>query len=96
MADPAQILNLQFISLGISYTDTLDEVARLSSPPTSIRRPKNASHWSTTNNIFEQATEEGVIKAKPDDYNYKHDFRIWKENQEFERQTFSRSRPPLE
>ena len=30
------------------------------------------------------------------DYNYKTDFGIWRENQEFERQKNARSRPPLD
>ena len=30
------------------------------------------------------------------DYSYKTDFEIWRENQEFEHQNISMSRPPLE
>ena len=47
--------------------------------------------------IFGEATAVGMSAEKSDhDYRYKTDFQIWRENQEFERQNISMSRPPLD
>ena len=46
-------------------------------------------HRSTPDHVFGEATVVGISAAKSDhDYNYKNDFEILRENQEFERQFF--------
>ena len=46
---------------------------------------------------FGEATEVGMSVAKSDhDYSYKTYVEIWRENQEFDRQTFLMSRPTLD
>ena len=63
----------------------------------SIRRPTDGSHWSAPDHVFGEATVVGMSESKSDhEYNYKAGFKIWKENQEFERQKISMSQPPLD
>ena len=46
--------------------------------------------------FFGITTAVGDALSAKSDYNYKTDFGIWKENQEFERQNNARSRSPLD
>ena len=47
--------------------------------------------------MFGEATSFGTSAASTDqEYSYKTDFEIWRENQEFERQNILISQPPLE
>ena len=76
--------------LGILNINELDEGSGLRTPATIIRRPMEGSHRSVPNHIFGETTEVGVSEAMYDyDYNYKTEFQIWKENNEFERECFS-------
>ena len=43
---------LHFLDLGIPGVNVLDEVDTFGAPATRIRRPKDQSHWSTSNHIF--------------------------------------------
>ena len=47
--------------------------------------------------FFGEVTAVGMSAARSDqDYSYKTDFGIWRENQEFEHQNIPMSRPPLD
>ena len=71
-ADPIQIQTPQFVDLGFSAINTLDEVSGLSTPATRIRRPIDGAYWSKPTHIFGETTAVGVSEAKYDyDYNYK-------------------------
>ena len=96
-ADPVQTQTPQFMDMGLSTINALDEGSGLSTPNDRIRRPTNGAHWRAPNYIFGKTTVVGVNEAKSDyDYNYKTEFQIWRENKEFERQKNSMSQPPLE
>ena len=57
----------------------------------------DGSHWSAPYHVFGEVAAVGMSAAKSNhDYNYKTDFEIWKENQEFERQILLMSQPPLD
>ena len=75
------------MDLRFSTIKALDESSGLSTPATRIQRPSDGSHWSAPDHVFGEATVEGMSEAKSDhDYVYKTDFKICKENKEFERQ----------
>ena len=70
--DPVQTQTLQFVDLGISTINTLDEGSSLSTPDIRIRRPTDSYHWSAPNYIFGEATAVVVSEEKSDyDYYYK-------------------------
>ena len=59
--------------------------------------PTDGSYWMVTHHIFGEATAVGMSVAKSyQDYSYKTDFEIWRENQEFERQNILMSQPHLD
>ena len=79
MAYPVQTQTPQFVNLGISTINKLDEVSGLSTPTTRIQNPMDSAHWSAPHNIFGKTKVVGVSEANSDyDYNYKTDFQIWK------------------
>ena len=93
---PVQTQAPHFMDLGLLDINKFNESSVLSTPSTSIWRPKHVSHWSAPDHIFGEATAVRMIVAKSDrDYSYKPNFEIWKENQEFERQIILMSQPPL-
>ena len=72
------------------------EFGLLGTPANRIQRPMDRSHWRATDHVFGQVTSVEMSATKSDhDYNYKTYFKIWRENQEFERQNFPTSRPTL-
>ena len=69
----------------------------LGTPDIRIIRPTYEYHWSATDNVFGLATAVGMSAERLDqDYRYKPDFEIWRENQDFGRQNISTSRTPLD
>ena len=77
------------MDLRLSDINTLYESGVLGNTSTIIISLTDVSHWTATDHVFGEATSVGMSAAKSDrDYSYKKDFEIWRENQEFERQTF--------
>ena len=75
--DPVHTQTPQFIDLGLSKTNTLDEERGISTPDTRIRRTTDVSHCSAPNHIFGETTVVGVSESKSDyDYKYKTEFQI--------------------
>ena len=84
------------MDMGSSAINTFYEISGLSTPTTRIQRPTDGSHWITPDHIFGEATELVMCAVKSDhDYNFKTEFQIWKENQDFDHQNILMSRPPL-
>ena len=82
--DVVQTQAPQFMDLGFLDINTLNEIGVIGTPAARIRRPMYGSHWSAPNHVFGEATVVGMSAAKSDhDYNYKTDFEIWRQNQEF-------------
>ena len=97
VGDVVQTQTPQFMDLGISTSNALDESCVLGTPATSIQRPTDESHWSAPDHVFGEDTAVRMSKSKSDhDYNYYTDFSIWRENREFEHQNISMSQTPLE
>ena len=65
-ANIVQTETLQFMYLGFSTINTLDESGSLRNPATRIRRPVDGAHWSAPNHIFGESKAVGVIEAKSD------------------------------
>ena len=87
----------QFVDLGLPDINTLNESGVFGTPATSIRRPTDVYHWSAPDHVFGEATLGRMSATKLDhEYSYKTGFKIWMENQEFERQNILMSRPPLD
>ena len=87
----------QFVDLGILAINILNESGVLGTPNNNIQRPMDWYHWTSPDHVFCEATAVVMSAARSDqDYSYKTDFEIWRENQEFEHQNISMSRPPLE
>ena len=85
------------MELGIPAVNTSGEVNILGTPATRIRRLMDVSHWSALDHVFDEATAVGTSTTRSgQDYSYKTDFQIWRENQDFGRQNNSMSRPPLD
>ena len=80
-ADPVQTQTPQFMDLGYWTINALDKSSGLITRAARIRRTSNGAHCSAPNHVFGETTAVGVSEAKSDhDYNYKTEFRIWKEN----------------
>ena len=89
-ANHVQTQTPQFFELGIYTINALDEIISLSNPTIRIRRLIDVTHCNMPTHIFVETTVVGVSEAKSNyDYNYKTEFQIWKENNEFERECFS-------
>ena len=79
--DPVQTQTPQFVDLGISAINALDEGSGLSPPATRIQSPMYGDYLSAPNHIFGETTAVRVSKAKYFyDYNYKTEFQIWKKS----------------
>ena len=77
------------MDLGLPTINTLGESSVLGTPATMILRPEDGPYWSAPYHVFSEVTAVGMSVAKSDhDYNYKTDFEIWRDNQEFECQFF--------
>ena len=94
LADPVNIPAPQFVDLGISTIDALSKGASLWTPATRVGRSTDATYWIAPDHIFGRTTAIGDSVSAKSDYKYKTDFETWRENQEFERQNNTRSRPP--
>ena len=95
--DPVPTQTLQFMDLGFSNINVLYERSGLSTPATRIKSPTYGCHCSAPDRVFGESTVVGINSDKSDhDYNYKTEFQILRENQEFERQNVLMSRPPLD
>ena len=76
-SDSVPIKTPQFVYLGLSTNNALDEGSGISTPATRIQRPTDGDHWSAPNHIFGETTAVGVSKAKYDyNYTYKTEFQI--------------------
>ena len=78
---PVQVHTPQFMNIGFSNINTLDESSALGTPATRILRPTDESHWIVPDHDFGEVTAVGMSVAKSDhDYDHKTEFQIWKEN----------------
>ena len=92
-----QIDALNFVDLGLPDVNALDEFNTFGNPATRIIRPTDGPHWSAPGHVFGEATAVGMSATRSEqNYSYKTDFEIWRENQDFGRQNISMNRPPLE
>ena len=95
--DTVQTQAPHFIDLGLPEINTFNKSSVLGTHATRNKRPMYGPHWSAPYHVFGEATEVAMSAAKLDnDYSYKTDFEIWRENQEFERQNISMGQPPLD
>ena len=79
------------MDLRFSTVDALDKYAGIWGPTTRVRRSIDVAHWSAMDNVFGESTVVGYAVRSKSDYNYKTDFEILRENQEFELQNNARS-----
>ena len=80
-ADTVQTQTPQFIDMGLSTINTLNESSGLRNPLIRIRRPTDGSDWSMPDHVFGEVIVVGISEAKSDhEYHYKTEFQIWKEN----------------
>ena len=87
----------QFVDLGLLTINTSNDLSLLVTPATRIRRPTDGYHWSMTDRVFGEATSVIMNVARSgQDYSYKTNFEIWRENQESERLNILMSRPTLD
>ena len=85
------------MDLGLLPVNTLNEFGILGTPSTGIRRPTDGFHWSAPDNVFGKATLFGMSAERSDqEYNYKTDSEICRENQDFGRQNILMSQLPLD
>ena len=83
--------------VGLPAINKLDEFRIFGTPATRTRRPTYGSRWYALDHVFGEATAAGMSETRLEqDYRYKNDFEIWRENQDLGRQNNSMSRPPLE
>ena len=86
-----------FVNLGITAVNTLDEFDTFGTPATRVRSPTVSSHWSAPGHVFGEATAVGMSGTRSEQkYSYKTDFEIWRKNQDFGSKTKSMSQSPLE
>ena len=79
----------QFMDLGLTAVNTSDEFSIQGTPGNRIIRTTDGSHWSVPDHIFGKVTAVGTIAPSSEqDYSYKIDFEIWRENQDFGRHIF--------
>ena len=84
------------MELRLPDVNTSDEVDILGTPSTRIRNLTDVSHWSVLDHVFGKATGVGMsATGSEQDYSYKTDSKIWRENQDFGRQNNSMSQPHL-
>ena len=82
----------QFVDLGLLDVKTLNDFSILGTTATRIRRLTDVFHWSALDHVFGEVTANRMILARSDqDYRYKTDFEIWRENQDFGRQNITMS-----
>ena len=70
------------MDLGIPAINTLDESVFLGTPDTRIQKLTDGSHCTVPDHVFGEATAVEMRVARSDqDYSYKTDFEIRRENQ---------------
>ena len=85
------------MDLGLPAINTSNELGVFGNPATRIIKPTDGSHWSALDHVFSEATAAVMSATRSDeDYSYKTDFEIWRENRKFECQNISMSRPHLD
>ena len=69
----------QFMDMGFSTINSLDESGGLNTPATRIQRSMYGSHWSAPDHVFDEEISVVMSEAKSDhDYNYKTGFQFCK------------------
>ena len=63
-ADPIQTQIPQFMGMGFSTINALDESSSISTITTIIQRPMDGSYWITPNHVFGEAIAVGMSEAK--------------------------------
>ena len=69
----------QFVDLGLSTINALDKGASIWTPTTRFGRPTYVNHCSAPDHNFGKTTATGDAVSAKSDYNYKNDFKNWKE-----------------
>ena len=73
----------KFVDLGILAINTSNKLGVIGPTDTMIRRPMDGYHWFMPDHVFGEATAVGMSAVRSDqDYSYKTDFEILRENQE--------------
>ena len=86
-----------FTNLGLASVHTPDELGSFSIPINRIGSCIDESNWITTGHIIGEVTADRMSRTRPEqNYSSKTDFETRRENQDFERQNNSTSRPPLD
>ena len=86
-----------FMNLGLLPVHTSDEIKSLSIPATIIGRSTDGSNWFLPGHLIGEVIAARMIRTRPEQkYSSKNDFETRRENQYFERQNISMSRPPLD
>ena len=96
-SDTVLIESPNFVNLGLAYVHTSDELGYVVIPTTRIGTPMDGSKWLPTSHCIGEVTADRVSRTGSEqDYNAKTDFETRRENQDFERQNNSMTRPTLD
>ena len=76
--DPINFVTPQFVDLGFSNVDALDNRASLWTPSTRVRGPADVSNWIIPVYVLGEITAVGGAVRSKSDYNYKTYLEIWK------------------
>ena len=80
-------MHLRFLSVNAS-----DELRSFGKPTNRVIRLTDGSIWYTPSNVFGEATAVGISDRRlEEDYSYKTDYEIRRENTDFGRQNISMS-----
>ena len=86
-----------FMNLGLSSVHTSDELGSVLFPNARIGRPVDRSNWIPPGHLIGEVTTDIVSRTRSEqNYISKNDFETRRENQDFGRQNYSMSRPPLD
>ena len=86
-----------FVRLGLLAVNASDEFNTFIAPTTRLIRTTYRSHWYASVHVLGEAKSVGMIRTRSEqNYSYKTDFEIRRENQDFGRQNNSMSRLPLD
>ena len=84
------------MNLGLSAVHTSDELRSFSIPATIIKIPADGYNWILSGHIIGEVTAARTSRTRSEqNCSSKTDFETRRENQYFERQNISMSRPPL-
>ena len=85
-----------FMHLGLSDVNTLEEHRSFCTPDTRFERPADGYNWSAPGHVFGEVTVSGISGTRSEQkYNHKTHFATRRENQDFERKNISMSQLPL-